>query len=147
MPLYERDDVRLQFLIGAEDAAREAKAGLWRKSPVVCADNAKRAFDTFAIIQGRIVDAADVRGTIYLNFGDDYRKDFTVKFTRSSFNRLAEETRAQITRLTEGAEPDTMIEARGWVFYSGGPMIEVKTPVQIRFLDQASELKEQRCAS
>ena len=147
MPVYERDDQRLQVLLAAEDAAREAKVGLWRKSPVVCADNAKRAFDTFAIIQGRITEAADVRGTIYLNFGDDYRKDFTIKFTSSSFKRLPEETRAQITRLTEGMETDTMVEARGWVFYSGGPMIEVKTPVQIRFLDQPFGLQEERCGS
>ena len=147
MPVYERDDKRLQFLLAIEDAARAAGKGLWQKSPVVCADDARRAFDTFAIIQGRIVEAADVRGTIYLNFGDDYRKDFTVKITRSAFKRLPEEIRTQITRLTESAEPDTMVEARGWVFYSGGPMIEVKTPVQIRFLDEVSGLKEARCRS
>ena len=151
MPIYERDEVRLQSLLTTEDEARAARRGLWQKSPVICAWGAKRAFDTFAIIQGPIIEAANVRGTIYLNFGEDYRKDFTIKITRSIFNKLPEETQNIITRWAEGPESDSVpvrvVEARGWVFYSGGPMIEVKAPAQIRFLEDSHPNQIERCTS
>jgi len=147
MPVYERDEVRLQALLTAEDQARSARAGLWQKSPVVCSYQAKSAFDSFAIIQGRITQAAEVGGNIYLNFGEDYREDFTIKISRSAFRTLPEAVQAKITLLTDRQEPDSMVEARGWVFYSGGPMIEVKTPAQIRFLENTNPLTEKRCAS
>jgi len=147
MPIYERDGVRLQALLAAEDQARSARAGLWQKSPVVCSYQAKSAFDGFAIIQGRITQAAEVGGNIYLNFGEDYREDFTIKISRSVFRTLPEAVQAKITLLTDRQEPDSMVEARGWVFYSGGPMIEVKTPAQIRFLENTNPLTEKRCAS
>lgn len=147
MPVFEQDDLRLQHLLAAEDQAHLAKRGQWAKSPIVCAGSADDAYDVFAIIQGRITKAADVRGTIYLNFGDDYRKDFTIKIARSIFKTLPEETQTEITRLTNGGNFAKIVETRGWVFYSGGPMIEVKMPVQLRFFETDNPLVEESCTS
>jgi len=146
MPVYERDEIRLQFLLEAEDRARAGRQGLWRKSPVVCAGSAKTAFDTFAIIQGRLTGAAQVGGTTYLNFGDDYRSDFTISISKGSLNNFPEEMKAVITGLTNRDNFVKIVEARGWVFFSGGPMIEVKTPVQLRFFEHDNPLVEEKCA-
>lgn len=147
MPVYELDRGRLYTLKNIEIGARMERRGLWAKNPVVCAWGAKGAFDTFSIIQGKITEAANVRGTIYLNFGDDYRDDFTVKITRKNFRALPEDTQNALTRLTELAEPDMVVEARGWVFFSGGPMIDIKTDAQLDFLGQGNLLIIERCRS
>lgn len=137
MPIYETRIEVLAPLVSAEIAARAAKAGMWArtKDVLVCADDAKRAFDRFAIVQGRVRKAANVRGTVYLNFGDDYRKDFTVKISAKTLKTLPEDIR----RLPEGENLSAIIEARGYVFYSGGPMIEVASPAEISIVPENQE--------
>ncbi len=147
MPVYELNWGRLYTLKNFEVGARMKRRGLWAKNPVVCAWGAKSAFDTFSIIQGKMTEAANVRGTIYLNFGADYRDDFTVKITRKYFRTLTEETQNALTRLTESTEPDIVIEARGWVFFSGGPMIDIKTDAQLDILQGGDPLIIDRCTS
>lgn len=147
MPVYETHWGRLYTLKNAEVEARIAKRGLWANDPVVCAREANRAFDSFSIVQGTITDAANVRGTIYFNFGADYRDDFTVKITRRAFRSLPLGTQDQLTRLTESPNPDMVIEARGWVFFSGGPMIEVKQDAQLDFYGPDDLFKIERCNS
>jgi Staphylococcal nuclease homologue len=137
MATYETRMEVLAPLLAAERTARAAKAGMWARAntPLVCADDAKRAFDRFAMIQGRVRKAANVRGTVYLTFGDDYRKDFTVKISAKTLKTLPE----PIRRLPEDETPDAMIEARGYVFYNGGPMIEVTSPAQISLVPEDEE--------
>lgn len=147
MPVYELDWGRLYTLKNIEVGARMNRRGLWAENPVVCAWGAKAAFDSFSIIQGRITEAANVRGTIYLNFGEDYRDDFTGKITRQNFKKLTIETQNALTRLTEEEEPDMVVEARGWVFFSGGPMIEIKTDAQLDFYGKGDPLILERCTS
>ena len=93
------------------------------------------------------LDAANVRGTTYLNFGADWRDDFTIKIERAAFNALPEALQAQLTRLTVMEKPDSVVEARGWVFFSGGPMIEVKVPAQFEILGAGSDKIIEGCAS
>ncbi|MDH5799092.1 MAG: hypothetical protein OEZ19_11040, partial [Paracoccaceae bacterium] len=79
--------------------------------------------------EGRVLDAADVRGTIYLNFGADWRSDFTVKITSRS-RKLFE---------AEGFDFPAMenrtIRVRGWLDEMNGPMIEATHPEQIELLE------------
>lgn len=147
MPVFEEDATRLDFLKGIEDEARRARKGLWGARPVVCAAFAKGAFDSFSLVQGRVLDAANVRGTIYLNFGVEWREDFTIKIKRAVFNALPEALQAELTRLTAMEKPDSVVEARGWVFFSGGPMIEVKVPAQFEILGPGSDKIIEGCAS
>lgn len=143
MPSYETRMEYLAPLLAAERLARAAKAGMWGHSreAIVCADDAKRAFDRFAVLQGRILVAANVRGTTYLNFGEDYRKDFTIKISSKTLKTLPETFR----RLTEEASLARLVEVRGYVFYSGGPMIEVTSPAQISLLEKGSRDLEETC--
>ena len=143
MPSYESRMDYLGPLLSAERLAREHKAGIWSpgREVVVCADDAKRAFDGFAIVRGRVLEAANVRGTTYLNFGEDYRKDFTVKISKKTLKILPEDIR----RLAEERNPGQLVEVRGYVFYSGGPMIEVTSPAQITLSEESSPYREESC--
>ena len=71
---------------------------------------------------------AEVRGRIYLNFGDDWRRDFTVRiaprdkraFARAGLDLLALEGRT--------------IRVRGWIKWRDGPMIDATHPEQIELV-------------
>lgn len=145
MPVHETHEGRLYQLKLDELGARLKNKGLWAENPIVCADSAERAFDTFAIVQGRLVEAANVGGTVYLNFGADYREDFTVKISPKVVRSLPETTRKELNRLTGNQNPDMVVEARGWVFYSGGPMIEIAVGAQLDFFETDDPLILERC--
>lgn len=123
-------------LLAAERAARDAGRGIWSnpyyriRAPGHLAD----AVDSFQIVAGRVVDSARVRGRVYLNFGADWREDFTV--TVASRDRRLFEREGD--RLGQERLPDLAgqrLRVRGWIKEFNGPMIEVTHPEQIEWLD------------
>lgn len=114
-------------LLSAEQEARLAGRGLWQDPAhaVVPADTAETAIGRFALVQGRVLAADAVRGLGYLNFGEDWREDFTIRVPRSVVRQLEAEGR------TIEQFAGRQVIARGWVFYSGGPMIEVRELAEI----------------
>lgn len=147
MPVYEKESTRLAALLEAEQAARADRAGIWARPgrEIFCAAKGDDAFDRFAIVQGRVVEAAEVGSVIYLNFGADYRTDFTVKIAKRDLGSLGAEAAAAVKRLTAGGNPDMVAEARGWVFWNGGPMIAAQTYPQLLFRAADSPLVVEDC--
>ncbi|WP_366554656.1 hypothetical protein [Aquibaculum sediminis] len=120
-------------LVAAERAARDEQRGLWADpahQPLHHSE-ARRALGRFALIEGRVLAAADVRGTGYLNFEVDWREDFTIRLPSAVLRRLARQ--GQLLSAYEGRR----VRVRGWVFFSGGAMIEVASPQQIELLERA----------
>lgn len=113
----------------AETEARAAKRGIWTRAfyAVRPADPMALRTDigTFQIVAGRVVDAARVRERVYLNFGADFRSDFTVTLDRD----------AQALFAAAGVDPLALegraVEVRGWLVSRNGPMIEATHPEQI----------------
>ena len=66
-------------LLSLEAIARRDRTGLWALNAyrVYEAGNANGAIGAFQLVEGRVVTARAGRGRFYLNFGDDYREDFT----------------------------------------------------------------------
>ena len=116
-------------LYASERAARAAKRGIWNDPyyAIRTADPLTLARDigTFQIIEGRVTDAAKVRGRVHLNFGEDYRSDFTATippdaisiFTRSKFDPLELESK--------------IVRVRGYLRDYNGPVIDITHPEQI----------------
>lgn len=118
-------------MLAAERGARRAGAGIWGNQwyAVRAAGELARDIGSFQLVEGRVVDAADVRGTVYLNFGTDWRSDFTVKVakrSRKSFDGAGFDLQALEGRI---------VRVRGWLDEYNGPMIEVTHPEQIEVLD------------
>lgn len=115
-------------LYRAEDLARAARRGLWRhwRFAVQPADRVRSPAGRFAIVRGTVADAAKVGGTLYINFGDDWREDFTI--------RIEWEGRRRFDKARRGEEgwAGRLLEVRGAVEYFNGPMITVTHPAQIR---------------
>ena len=83
---------------------------------------------TFQLIEGRVLDAAKVKGTVYLNFGADWRTYFTISIPREALELFE----------VDGVDPLSLIgesvRVRGWLIKRNGPMIRAKHPEQIELL-------------
>jgi micrococcal nuclease len=118
-----------------ESSARKATLGLWQEDafPTLTEDTAGEAIGQYAIIRGTIDKTASVKNNVYLNFGSDWRKDFTVM--------IAPKVRKDMVRA--GMDPLSLsgktVEARGWVREYNGPLIELNDPLSIRVLPGKAE--------
>ena len=124
-------DVQIsQALYAAEKKARTKKVGLWAGHiyQVAEATGTELKPGWFQLVQGQVVSTAKVRKTIYLNFGENWRDDFTIQLN----THVEKQLQAQgITPLSlEGSD----IEVRGWVEWSGGPKIILTHPNQLQIL-------------
>lgn len=123
-------------MLQREGAARAAQAGIWAhrwyriRSAEELAADPWADLDSFQLVEGLVRDAAVVRNRGYLNFGDDWKTDFTVAIDAASL-RLFEAAGLPPTYY-EGRR----IRVRGWLESFNGPSIDVTHPEQIEVLAQ-----------
>lgn len=116
-------------MLALEQEARAARRGIWRDPyyRIRKPEETSRDIETFQIVEGRVLQAAMMRDRAYLNFGPDYRTDFTVAIARRDLKLFG---RAFDAKAFEGKT----IRVRGWVKSLNGPMIEATHPEQIEVL-------------
>jgi micrococcal nuclease len=121
-------------MYAAERIARGNGTGIWHHPFYIPrpADPAglMRELGTFQLVEGRVLDAARVKGRVYLNFGANWRDDFTASLSPKAARAYAK-TGAEATAL-QGRR----IRVRGWLRKRNGPMIEVTHPEQIEVLPE-----------
>jgi endonuclease YncB( thermonuclease family) len=119
-------------MLALEREARAARRGIWADSFYRIRDAADvgDVVDSFQLVEGRVVEVAIVRGRGYLNFGADWRTDFTLSLDPASL-RLVTQSGLDIASL-EGRR----LRARGWIKSFNGPMIEITHPEQIEVLPE-----------
>lgn len=118
-------------MLKIERRARAARRGIWANGfyEVRRPTDLQWHLGSFQLVEGRVLDAARVRGRVYLNFGADWRSDFTVSISPAAW------------RLFEAAGLDldgyrtARLRVRGWVTSRNGPMIEATHPEQIEVLE------------
>ena len=117
-------------MLALEATARDARRGIWadRFYAVRRAEPGAAPYDGFELVVGRVLDVAERRQRSYLNFGADWKTDFTVSI----------ETRHRRLFEAEGWDLATLkgrlVRVRGWVKRFNGPLIEVTHPEQIELL-------------
>ncbi len=121
---------RVAEMLALERAARTARRGIWARRfyRILSPDALSRHIGTFQIVEGTVLAVAVVRRRAYLNFGQDWRTDFTVTISRG-----------RLKWLWRGADPGKLyqgrrIRVRGWLKSFNGPMIDVTHPEQIELL-------------
>ncbi len=122
---------RARTLLGAEASARAAGRGLWSLPDYAVRRDrdAARHADSFQFVAGRVWRTAATRDRLYLNFGRDWRRDFTIGIDRPA---LAAFRRA-------GLDPELLsgkrVRVRGWVIWRNGPYLGATHPEQIEVLE------------
>ena len=118
-------------LYAAEHAARAAGRGIWADPwyRIHSPDEAGRAIGTFQLVEGTPVSVAIVNRRAYLNYGDDWRTDFTVSVAprdMALFRRAGVDLKS-----LRGVR----IRVRGWIVRRNGAMISITHPEQIELLE------------
>ena len=117
-------------MLKLEHEARRDGAGIWGHPnyAVRAQEELGDLIGRFEVVEGQVVSTAVHNGSAYLNFGDDWRTDFTLVVRPSSMSPFRDDT-IDFDRY-EGRS----IRTRGWLKSFNGPMIEITHPEQIEIL-------------
>lgn len=123
-------DYCLAALLDVESEAMRAGAGLWNNAAYQIRDARKtkellRYRGSYQLVEGRVVKVGRSKSRYYLNFGRNWRTDFTVSIDKKYLRLFA----AQGLPVRQLA--GQYIRVRGWIDARGGPLIEVFNSRQI----------------
>ncbi len=129
-------------MLALEENARKRGLGIWsdRFYAVRTPEEAGKDIGSFQLVEGRVMKAARVKSYAYLNFGEDWRTDFTVSVPVKHLRRFAE---AGLDLL---ALSGRVIRVRGWLKEYSGPMIDATHPEQIEVLESDTAYPERTSA-
>lgn len=117
----------LASLLKLEQEARRTRRGLWALPDYadLAPEEAGRRRERYTFVRGTVVDAARIKDKVYLNFGSDWRRDFTVTIAAKDLRFFRK----------VGLDPLTLkgktLRVRGFVQSAFGPMIAVTHPAQV----------------
>lgn len=122
---------RAAEMLKLEAEARVAKRGLWALANYAVRgdEEAGRFTESFQLVEGRVLKAASARELYYLNFGRDFRRDFTIGLDRAALRAFRR------AGLDPAALEGKRVRVRGWVLWRGGPYIGATHPEQVEVLD------------
>ncbi len=121
----------------AEGAARAGRRGIWaepRFLPIKAGNLTRLRAEKghFALVEGKVLSVHPTGGTIYLNFGRRWTRDFSVIILRRWRPKFA----------AAGIDPLQLegrrLRVRGFIEMRRGPVITAEAPEQIEFVDKAS---------
>ncbi len=127
-------------LLAYERAARARKVGIWAqpKWQVRAADDccARADIGTFKLVEGTVVAAAHVEtasgGRTYLNFGDDWRTDFSVFIADKDTKWFKKAGIRDIGAFYRGKT----VRVRGFLQPVSGVLVRVTHPAQIEIVGE-----------
>ena len=122
-------------MLALEAAAREDGIGIWAEDGygILSDDVAEAAIGTFAIVEARVESVALKKNRVYINFGKDWKKDFTVSVAPEDKRKFS---KAKMDLLGLGGET---IRARGWIREYNGPYMEITHPEAIEIIEISEE--------
>ncbi len=129
-----RDILCRPNLLGAEDAARRNRVGLWREGtwPIqaTATDYLAGLAGAFVIVEGRVVSVGERRERTYLNFGRDWSRDFNATIPRRSWEALKARgvTAASLTRRT--------VRVRGILEARRAPTLDLAVPDMLEVVEE-----------
>ena len=128
---FEDNRALLSEMLALERDAREAGRGLWTHSYYAVRRHDETGDDLgqFHLVEGRVLEVAIIAGRAYLNFGEDWRSDFTLVIDPAPRRRFE----------AEGLDPASFegqrVRARGWLEFRNGVTINITHPEQIEVLE------------
>jgi micrococcal nuclease len=117
-------------LLAAEAQARETRLANWRGTfRVGDPGDIRNPTGSYQIVEGSVTTASVTRGRAFINFGADYRTDFTVTVEPDDM-RIFRQAKFDIAALA-----GKRIRVRGWLEFYNGPEITITTPAAIEILE------------
>jgi micrococcal nuclease len=128
---FADNQAAVREMLALERAARQEKLGIWGKRfyQIVPASKAGRFIGSFQLVEGQVTKTAVIRRWAYINFGANWRKDFTISIPRKRLRRFRKRFGRNLRQL-EGKH----IRVRGWLRAFNGPMIKATHMEQIEVI-------------
>ncbi len=120
-------------MLALEREARDARRGIWAhdfyavRHAENLAENLNGLEDSFQLVQGAVLKFVKISDYMFLNFGADYKMDFTVVIDRKDWPRFAATAPESYAGKT--------VRVRGWIEQWNGPMLRISHPEQIEVLE------------
>ena len=130
-------------LLAAERQARAAGRGLWADPNFApfAAENWRRLQGErgrFALVEGKVLSVRESGGTIYVNFGQRWARDFSVIILHRNARSFV------AAGLAPKALEGRRVRVRGWIEQRRGPVIEADAPEQIELVGVAGQSRKMR---
>ncbi len=121
-------------MLQSERHARSTKRGIWANPlyailPAQDITALARKAGTFQIVRGRVLAAARHGKRVYINFGHDWKRDFTIIIQTKNWKKFVGQG------LTIADMRGKEIQIRGWIDLWNGPMIEANKSWQIEIVE------------
>lgn len=118
-------------MLALERQARADGSGIWGVVyyALRTVDNVRHDIGSFQIVEGRVLDVARIKDRVYLNFGANWRTDFTIKVMARD-EKTFPQVGLDLMRLK-----GLRVRVRGWVKSENGPMIELDHPQRLEVLN------------
>lgn len=120
----------VQPLLARERSARGEDLAIWGHGyyDIRKPFETGRYLDTFQVVEGRVLDTAEVSSGVYLNFGENWREDFTIFVSKSNLRKFEGGANALVSLKGQ------RIRTRGWLKLRNGPMIDLTHPEQLEMV-------------
>lgn len=123
----------ISALFASENAARRAKKGVWAGGlygPLRADDpSLSQRNGLYELVEGRVLSVGHGSVMIFLDFGRNYRRDFTAMIPKPVATLFAE------AGLPVEAFKGRRVRVRGVIEESGGPAVRLNHPTAIEVLD------------
>ncbi len=117
-------------MLALEDEARQIKAGMWEMEQfqVLSPELASKHIGSYQTVEGTIKTVSKRKNTLFLNFGHNWRDDFTVGITTQNLKSFSKQN---IDPQQWSGKP---VRVRGWLESYNGPYINVDHAEQFEML-------------
>ncbi len=117
-------------MLALENGARTNKSGMWNmdEHKILSPEQAEEYIGSYQIVEGKVQSASLRKNKLYLNFGNNWRDDFTVAI--SAFN-LRKFVKAKIDPKQWNGK---LIRVRGWIKSYNGAYMEIEHPERFEAL-------------
>lgn len=117
-------------LLQTEETARSGQKGFWSAPGMLprLADKIGAERDAFMVVEGRVMNTADKKKIFFINFGEDWKTDFTLALRAENVASFPE-------GFTVASLQGKNIRMRGWVSERNGPMMDLTHAEQIEILE------------
>lgn len=124
------DQNRAAEMLALEQDARDNKRSLWANPfyALRTPETVSTSIGSFQIIEGMVVDAAQTRSMTYLNFGTDWRTDFTAQADNKTKRAFAK------SGINLAGLSGAQVRVRGLIRSYNGPQIWLTHPAQLQVI-------------
>lgn len=114
-------------LLEAEAGARQARRGLWAVDgfAVAAATDLAGRIGDWVVAEGRVISVGRSGRRIWLNFGEDFRRDFAVVMDDKDLERF------RAAGFDALAATGWTVRMRGSVYFQDGPRMAIEVPERI----------------